>query len=361
MTTSTQDKVEKMFLRQGTKENLVTFGAHLEDDSEKRRRFSMMAYDGGEVRRMFSRVVVDLTGMEIASQRMPILRNHNQDRIVGHSDEVTVTSKGVMISGFMSQVTQDGLEATQLADEGFPWQASIGFAPGSIQEILAGETIEVNEQTFQGPIDIIRKSTLRESSFVPLGVDGDTESVVFSALAPAAAHGKEEHAMSKDTATTVPAQPTAEEQQKLHDAGSQEAKANFTALEEKYGKEDPAFVLEMFKADKTLDQAEAAWKDRQMVKLQADNEDLAAKYKELKENPTGTSSGADPVGAGGPAGGGDVGFMDRVQHMSDEKKISRPEAMRRIARAEPELHFQYVKEQEQKALERASKSRRGSQ
>lgn len=145
----------------------------------KQRTFTMSAYTGAVVNRWWGRLVIDLAGMTVPKQSLPILRNHNPDRIVGFSQKVSV-EKGVMIEGVLSSVTADGKEVAALSDEDFPWQASIGIDFKSIEHLREGATATVNGQTITGPCEIARQSVLKESSFVPLGADSNTSSQVLA-------------------------------------------------------------------------------------------------------------------------------------------------------------------------------------
>lgn len=172
------------------------------------RRFSMLAYTGDEISFYGTRVVFDLAGMKAASQTIPILNQHDVNKIAGMSDSVAITEKEVKIEGALSKSTKTGKKIAQLADEGFPWQASVGLEPSSVEDIKAGATVKLNGRTFQGPLLAVRKSVLRESSFCPLGRDGDTKSVVLSAF-----DGKE------------PDMPTEEEKKVMQDLTVTEFKA----------------------------------------------------------------------------------------------------------------------------------------
>src|SRR5262249_45544209 len=69
-------------------------------------------------------------------------------------------------------------EVIGLADNGFPWQASIGADVQRQEFVDAGAQVKVNGRTFSGPLTVVRASTLREISFVPLGADASTSATV---------------------------------------------------------------------------------------------------------------------------------------------------------------------------------------
>ena len=146
------------------------------------RRFEMLAYTGQMMDVGFgSPVVIDMKGIKLGAQCKPILLNHDPLKIVGHSDKCRVDAKGLCLEGSVSASTPAGLEVAQLADEGFPWQASINVTPTKTRRVEAGESVKCNGMECAGPLQLILKSVLRESSFCPMGADGDTKSVVFHA------------------------------------------------------------------------------------------------------------------------------------------------------------------------------------
>lgn len=144
------------------------------------RRFEMLLYTGGRVSLgWWGDVVIDLSGVTTRNQ-MPIFRNHDPNQIAGYSDKVTKDEAGLKVAGTLSGVTEDGRQVADLADEGFPWQASMGLRIKSVEEVQQGAFAEVNGRAEQGPVSIFRKSKLTEGSFVPLGADDKTNAQVFA-------------------------------------------------------------------------------------------------------------------------------------------------------------------------------------
>lgn len=144
-----------------------------------RRRFQMIAYTGAAMDAAFGTMIIDLDGLEIGRTRKPILRQHDPNRIAGYSDVIEKSDRLVM-RGALSAKTDAGREVAELADEGFPWQASVGIDIDKVDVLEAGSSRTVNGQVINGPAMVISKSMLREASFVPLGADGATSAVVFA-------------------------------------------------------------------------------------------------------------------------------------------------------------------------------------
>jgi len=154
--------------------------AETTDGKAKVRRFSMTAYTGVpmNLEGFFYPVIVDLKGVRPVTASRPIFRQHDPLRVVGHTDAVKVTAGGIEVAGVLSGVGEDTAEVTQTADNGFPWQASIGADPIRMEFLEAGATTQVNGREVAGPMYLSRETELGEISFVPLGADGNTSAKV---------------------------------------------------------------------------------------------------------------------------------------------------------------------------------------
>jgi hypothetical protein len=151
-------------------------------EKNKLRQFEMTLYTGKRVSLGFfwGEVVIDLAGVK-TRDKMPMLQNHQRDRIAGYSSKVSAGLKtGLAVEGYLSASTEAGREISSTADEGFPWQASVGLSVKSIEEVKQGESAEVNGRSEPGPVIILRKTIATEGSFTPLGADDDTKVAVFA-------------------------------------------------------------------------------------------------------------------------------------------------------------------------------------
>ena len=74
-------------------------------------------------------------------------------------------------------VTVDAAVVLALADEGYPWQSSIGIWADEVKFIEGGQSVKVNGQMVDGPADIWVTSYVRECSFVSLGADAGTAAI----------------------------------------------------------------------------------------------------------------------------------------------------------------------------------------
>lgn len=57
---------------------------------------------------------------------------------------------------------------------GFLWQAFVGSGVEEFEFVKESQQVQVNGRTFTGPLNVVRKATLSEISFVVLGADSRT-------------------------------------------------------------------------------------------------------------------------------------------------------------------------------------------
>ena len=169
-------------------------------------RFTMVAYTGGPMRVAGWRfpVIMDLAGMAIPSQARPIRFGHDANSGVGHSNSIQVRDGQLVAAGVISRDTVAAREVVASARNGFPWQASIGASVDQFEFVKENQSVLVNGREFTGPMNVVRKATLGEISFVDLGADGNTSASV-------AAQAKENPAMDgTDTTTSTSTTTTVE-------------------------------------------------------------------------------------------------------------------------------------------------------
>ena len=195
-----------------------------EGESPKLRKFSMVAYTGGAMQVGFGNpVVVDLAGMTVSSQARPILKDHNTDSIVGHTDKIDIGAKQVKVSGVISGVGEAAQEVSALASNGFPWQASIGASVQKWEDVAAGSKAQVNGRTFHGPVSIARATTLGEVSFVAIGADPNTSANV-AATKKESVMDEQEKVVAQSPPSAAPAVDLAAELKKAREEIAAEAK-----------------------------------------------------------------------------------------------------------------------------------------
>ena len=149
-------------------------------------RFRVVAYTGVAMRIAASQfpVVLDLSGLEIPSQARPIRLGHDPAAGVGHTDSVRIEAGSLIATGVVSRDTDAAREVVASAKNGFPWQASVGTSVGDVEFVRDGQKATVNGRQFAGPINIVRRATLGEISFVDAGADSATSVRIAAAHSP---------------------------------------------------------------------------------------------------------------------------------------------------------------------------------
>jgi len=179
----------------------LTIEAAAGDGEKALPKFRMIAYTGGLMRiaGFPHPVVVDLAGLDIPSQNLPIRLDHERRQGVGHTHRVTVENGQLVAEGLISRDTSWARDVARSGANGFPWQASIGAAVIEAELVPAGSSARVNGRTVPGPVHVVRRSVLREISFVDSGADTGTTARI---AAQDTVQDKENHAMREDATTT---------------------------------------------------------------------------------------------------------------------------------------------------------------
>jgi hypothetical protein len=143
--------------------------------------FLITAYTGQLIDLGFwGKFIIDVAGLQ-AGSKIPILREHQRDRVVGYSTKTWKDGHNFLLAGDFSKATPTGSEVLALAREGFPWQASIGVWPKKVKVLENDkETVQVNGQELKGPLEIWTESYVREVSFVALGADDQTAGITLA-------------------------------------------------------------------------------------------------------------------------------------------------------------------------------------
>ena len=143
--------------------------------------FSMKARSSGVLSHWYwGRIVHDMNGMQLRKPTCPIDYRHGDDEIIGVGQKFDASNDGLQVSGQLVALELSGedraYEVATKAMNGVPYEASIDWrGPGiEIEELGEGASAQVNGQTVQGPIKIVRKWPLRAVAVTPYGQDSDT-------------------------------------------------------------------------------------------------------------------------------------------------------------------------------------------
>lgn len=312
--------------------------------------FSIEAYTGEVVDRWWGKLAISIDGIK-AKNKIPVLLGHVSSQIVGHSTK-TYKDGSFFVDGKFSGVTQEAEKVKGLADEGFPWQASIGVRPIKILSIEKGGNMKVNGKNLNGPAEVWLESQVNEVSFVALGADGNTSVSTFSRFekfeeqdAPQGAEhntlaqGDENHMkitleeLEKDAPELLTKIRT-ESKTAGYDEGlaagvDQERKrvSELMAIEDADQDAKGKAICEGLSVDaayKLFFEAEKKKKDEGLEELHKETPDSAGQ--------SGKKAGQD----------GEETFMDAVSAYQKEKGCTRTEALKAVATARPALHAAYL-------------------
>lgn len=155
------------------------------DGKPSRRTFRMTAYTGASFARCWTikgkaklvQLVIALDGMEpISGRGLPMLVDHGAfhgsagvgPAGVARSSKVE-EGEGYVLEGDLVE-TEEGRHVASLADQGFPWTASVGVRCLEEKELAEGDELEVNGLKLKGPdVYVWTKSALYETSFITAG------------------------------------------------------------------------------------------------------------------------------------------------------------------------------------------------
>lgn len=150
-----------------------------DDEGPKLPRFQMHAYSGDAINLAWlGKSVIDLEGIDTGVERLPILRNHDHNQIVGHATGIRIENGQVIAEGVISGAGDAAREVTESARNEYPWQASVGGAVLRRENVDAGARVTINGREHVGPLTVVREIRLKEISFVAVGADDTTSARV---------------------------------------------------------------------------------------------------------------------------------------------------------------------------------------
>jgi len=165
---------------------LVDVGCHAEflmGEKEDTPKLKMKVYSGGVIEGhwYWDRLAIDLKGVKFDRTKYPILEQHMTSRKIGYSGKPTIDGAITLNPDNVVFVdTEASQEFQKVAEQGFPFQASLYAVPSVIERVEEGEKVQVNGFIFKGPGHVWRKCLYQESSVCVFGWDKQTESSVFS-------------------------------------------------------------------------------------------------------------------------------------------------------------------------------------
>lgn len=157
-------------------------------DPNRSRPVDMLAYTGGVLNlpNYDHPVVADLSGMTWPNERLPLRVRHGKEvfSTIGQTDRVTSDQRQLRIHGIVIPLTPEAKHVIGLQDGGFKWQASIeAKLRAKTQFVPAGQTVQLNGQTFTGPLYVAPKTLLTGIGFVENGADSKSSAVIAASVA----------------------------------------------------------------------------------------------------------------------------------------------------------------------------------
>ncbi|MDO4879584.1 MAG: hypothetical protein Q3966_09905 [Neisseria sp.] len=145
------------------------------------RRFAGIATSGRPFGYGDYRLAVDLADIAYKAQTA-VLLEHDPHRAVGVC-ALSVGADGLKAEGTLLD-NEHGREVAAAADQGFPWEMSAYIQAQSVERLSAGQSLTLNGREVTGPLEIMRRCTVREVSFCAVGADGNTQAVMLSDGSP---------------------------------------------------------------------------------------------------------------------------------------------------------------------------------
>jgi len=179
-----EDENENEIVAQDEESQPATEEAQPTDDAASElKKIQIVAYTGGTmtVEGWPLPVVVDLSGLEIPMSSLPIRYAHDEYAGIGHTTNIAIEGNEIVADAVVSRDTEYSRDFLSSIENGFPWKASIGLEVVEYREIPDGAEVEVNSQSFTGPLYVVDLAVLREISIVDVPADIGTSVVAAKA------------------------------------------------------------------------------------------------------------------------------------------------------------------------------------
>jgi len=334
--------------------SVMTFALPFElkkGDEESNPSFMITAYTGAPIERYWGEIIFDIEGMQ-TKQKIPVLREHQRDRVVGFGKSFK-DENNLYVSGDFSQSTSDAKEVLSLAEEGYPWQASVGIWPLKVKLLENSKSKEtVNGREISGPAEIWLESEVGEVSFVSLAADSDTSAINLTESASKVpveivSAGKpltEETIMDYTLALLEKDAPEllADIREESHQAGLTEGQDAGVKMERER-------VLEILGADGDATVSKDAITDGtaapDVFKLffKAEKAKRSEQLADLEEEAPDSAGHEDPIVKDEDNRAGDVIIAEKAAELASEKGISIADAMIQVMNDNPDLLAKYEK------------------
>lgn len=156
----------------------VQFDLSQKDEELEQRTFDILAYTGGVVDLGYYKFIIAVKGIANKAA-FPCLYEHSRTAIAGTATKVSKKNNELFCHGKFHD-TEHAREIIKLADDDFPWQASMGIWAKEVRYLARDEKAKINGQDVIGPLYIWETSEMKEISICSLGQDGETAAITMS-------------------------------------------------------------------------------------------------------------------------------------------------------------------------------------
>ena len=283
-----------------------------EDGEKKRRTFDAEVYSGGRIDNHYywgrSGVVIDLQGLQLKS-KIGLVEEHFGGKRVGVATSYDVSTKFRAKGHFLSN--PKAKEIVQDIDEEYPFQMSWWADPESIEEIGPGKTIEVNGQTFTGPVHIFRNVRVHEITICGVGADTQTTIEAFSGKPQTQPEDTDVTELEKAQAAQKQAEKERDDaQEELKKFKADKREGDIKALETSLNKQ---FSAEEKTSYTNMDDTSFAFMSQQLTQFSAGTQPPAGQQQQqqIPSHLTHLFSHQATGGQGGQGQGGNQGAGDK--------------------------------------------------
>ncbi len=328
---------------------LVSFAGDKVDELENN-NFQIIVYSGQVIPNhwFWGNVAFDLQGTKFDKSKTAVLEEHLINNRIGFTTKQDVSDKITVEGRFLNNPIAQQIRADM--KEGFPMQASMYIPPIEIEHVKEGETAEVNGHKLKGAGTIFRKSIIREVSMCTLGADSHTQSKVFAEGGKDQIQfniiGKETEMSGEKEQLELTAETFAADYPEIAEEvtataraeGEKELRQQFEEICELAG-EDNAFIVEQFRAGKSVDEAKTALIAKlQKEKAEPPKKDPDPAEQEFSDEQKQTETGKDKDGK-------PTSWDAAVKQRMKEAECSEADSIRFCVGEYPELHKKFLKGQ----------------
>lgn len=288
--------------------------------------FSLTPYSGQLVEHWYwGQFVFETSSMKMYKDKIPALVDHDTTRGCGVIDEMSIEGNEAVFSGKFVE-NQNSQYVKDMKEVGM--ECSLRFDPEKtrIEEVPEGAEVEVNGETFTGPLFVFRDTTIMEVSFTLFGHVPNTEtSFVHSS------NNQGEETMA-DTAPT---------QAELEQSAQNTVTERLSRMNEMC--DDASFVMECFNKGMSIEDFGSELLSKQseeLASLKGKVSDLEAQLEEAKS----TDGVAFSAGESADKEDEPKDFMGKASKLAKDEGIKLHVALSKVAKENPDLYEQFKSE-----------------